>query len=213
MKETLKDREAQRQCVVKTAFDLFFERGLNAVTMDDVAHALRMSKRTLYLLFSDKEELAIACHQMMMEKHDAERQACVGDAQNVMETILKMVEGMMKTLQTNFPHFLQDVLKYPRLVSIIERTRLEREAEAVAFLDRGVKEGVLRADVDYQVFYRMAFLVGDLVNRNKELFERTSPTAVYLSTFFTYLRGCTTDKGRVMLDEFMDNYKRENPIV
>lgn len=212
MREPLKNKSTQRQKVVSVACDLFFEHGLNAVTMDDVAHALHMSKRTLYLLFSDKEELAIACHEAMIEQHDMERKLRTADAQNVMESILKGVECTMDTLQTMCPHFMHDVLKYPRLVAVIERIRREREATAVEFLHRGVAEGLLRPDVNYHVFYNMVFFQADSIDRNKELFQDVSPTEIYLSTFFTYLRGCTTDKGRAMLEEFMAAYKRENAV-
>ena len=41
---------ALRRRVVETALALFRTRGIKAVTMDDIAHALTISKRTLYLL-------------------------------------------------------------------------------------------------------------------------------------------------------------------
>ena len=39
----------------------FATKGIKGVTMDDIAMGLGISKRTLYEMFEDKEELLIAC--------------------------------------------------------------------------------------------------------------------------------------------------------
>ena len=51
------EQEVRRNMVVKTAMELFRVKGIKDVTMDDIAHRLKMSKRTLYELFDDKESL------------------------------------------------------------------------------------------------------------------------------------------------------------
>lgn len=53
--------ESLRNLVIATAQKLFYKEGVRAVTMDKVAQSLRMSKRTLYELFTDKEDLLVAC--------------------------------------------------------------------------------------------------------------------------------------------------------
>ena len=43
--------------IVETAHELFIEHGIKDVKMDDIAAKLSISKRTIYELFNDKEEL------------------------------------------------------------------------------------------------------------------------------------------------------------
>lgn len=54
---------AKRERVMEAAFELMGQRGVRAVTMGDVSEYLRMSKRTIYEIFEDKEELLCAILQ------------------------------------------------------------------------------------------------------------------------------------------------------
>jgi AcrR family transcriptional regulator len=51
-------RESTRQRILATAADVFYRRGIAAVSMDDIADAAGVSKPTLYNHFRSKEELA-----------------------------------------------------------------------------------------------------------------------------------------------------------
>ena len=44
-----------KEQIINTAFDLFSQYGIKSVSMDDVAKAAGISKRTLYESFEDKE--------------------------------------------------------------------------------------------------------------------------------------------------------------
>jgi AcrR family transcriptional regulator len=63
--------EDNRQKIVETAAQLFNSRGIKGVTMDDIATAMRMSKRTLYETFANKEELLTEC--LMLVHGEIER--------------------------------------------------------------------------------------------------------------------------------------------
>ncbi len=45
----------------------FQKHGIRAVRMDDIAHQLKMSKRTLYQFFADKESLLLATTKRTLE--------------------------------------------------------------------------------------------------------------------------------------------------
>lgn len=52
-----KARELRRQEMIEAAEKVFFAKGYDLATMDDVARAAEFSKRTLYIYFSSKEQL------------------------------------------------------------------------------------------------------------------------------------------------------------
>ena len=60
--EERKEREKQsrRKAIVESARELFFAKGFNATTMDEIAHKAELSKGALYLYFSSKEELYVS---------------------------------------------------------------------------------------------------------------------------------------------------------
>ena len=45
--------------ILITAFDLFSQYGVKSVSMDDIAHKMGISKRTIYESFKDKEMLLV----------------------------------------------------------------------------------------------------------------------------------------------------------
>src|SRR5579871_1915626 len=54
---TLKGRGASREAIVEAAVRLFLERGFGSVSMDDLAEAAGLARRTLYNQFTSKEEI------------------------------------------------------------------------------------------------------------------------------------------------------------
>jgi len=58
-----REKEKRRQDILDAAEKLFFSKGFDAVTMDDVAEAAELSKGTLYLYFKNKIDIyfAISC--------------------------------------------------------------------------------------------------------------------------------------------------------
>lgn len=52
-----RERQARLDAIVEAAERLFFSKGYETATMDDVAHEAQFSKRTVYLYCSGKEEL------------------------------------------------------------------------------------------------------------------------------------------------------------
>ncbi len=53
----MREKEMRRNAILDAAEQLFFSRGIEHTTMDDVAEAAEFSKGTLYLYFKNKEDL------------------------------------------------------------------------------------------------------------------------------------------------------------
>ncbi len=53
----LREKESRRTSILQAAKEVFFAKGLNGGTLDEVAAAAELSKGTLYLYFSSKEEI------------------------------------------------------------------------------------------------------------------------------------------------------------
>lgn len=55
-----REKEQRRNDILQAAEKLFFARGFESVTMDDIAREVELNKATLYLYFKDKESLFFA---------------------------------------------------------------------------------------------------------------------------------------------------------
>ena len=49
----------RKEQIMETAFDVFTQRGIKDVSMDDIVRTLKISKKTLYDYFSNKEDLVL----------------------------------------------------------------------------------------------------------------------------------------------------------
>jgi AcrR family transcriptional regulator len=66
-----REKEQRRNDIIDAAESVFFRKGWQGATMDDVAEAAELSKATLYLYFKNKEELYAAIvvrgHKLLSE--------------------------------------------------------------------------------------------------------------------------------------------------
>jgi TetR/AcrR family transcriptional regulator len=61
-----REKEKRRNDIVDAAEKVFFSKGIEAATMDDIAEMAELSKGTLYLYFRNKLELLLAVHHRGM---------------------------------------------------------------------------------------------------------------------------------------------------
>ena len=66
-----------RERIITAATEAFTSKGIKSITMDDIAAALGISKRTLYEVFSDKESLLKEC----ILKAQADRDIAIAQAE------------------------------------------------------------------------------------------------------------------------------------
>ena len=59
--ERVQDRELKREAVLRTAAQIFNEKGFQAATLDEVAARLNVSKPTLYYYVKNKDEILFEC--------------------------------------------------------------------------------------------------------------------------------------------------------
>jgi len=62
-----KTKDIAREKVIPAASRMFITHGCKNITMDDIAKKLRMSKRTLYEMFGDKEALLSECTEYIIQ--------------------------------------------------------------------------------------------------------------------------------------------------
>lgn len=55
-----REKEQRREEIISAAQKVFFEKGLQAATMDDIADTAEVSKGTIYLYYKSKEDLYLA---------------------------------------------------------------------------------------------------------------------------------------------------------
>ena len=88
IKNTTTYKESLKEKILSAAMSLFIEKGIKAVKMDDIANSLSISKRTIYEICENKEDLLFeGVKRQHIARQDVMREfAAVAD--NVMDIIL-----------------------------------------------------------------------------------------------------------------------------
>lgn len=202
----IQQRPDVRERIVRIATEMFHQKGLRSVTMDDIAHSLTMSKRTLYQIFADKEELLLAC----VKQHEQDERQWLSElaasTHNVLEFLLRLSTEKMKRADTVSHQFLEDIAKYPRVIQYIEQSKRESEDESVAFFSKGIEQGLFRKDINFRIVTRQLSSDVDTMVRNG-LITEFPQNELFANTFMLYIRGCATLKGVQMIDEYLAQQK------
>jgi len=191
--------------IVEVASQAFRAEGIKSVTMDEIAHRLSISKRTLYQVFRDKEELLMACFEARRQHEKDFLDGIMAKTDNVMEVLLSAFAHKMEDLGQVSPAYLPDLRKYPRLVEVCDSYARLEEADSIAFMERGIAQGIFRPDVDFKiVFPLLRGLMGFAMEEPR--FRDCRLVDIFCNSAMVIVRGCATTKGIAMIDEFFQKF-------
>ena len=201
-------RKELREKILKTAMAEFMQRGLKAVKMDDIAKKMVMSKRTLYEIFVDKEELLYECVKYGSEEelNEIHRKASREGA-DVVDILIDFIHIRLKSMSSVNPKFYAEIMRYKKVADFLKTNHDSRRKEGIAFIKRGQREGYIRKDVDFE-------LLGTIFDRtiqavlDDELFNEYSLKRIFRNIIFVTIRGISTQKGI----EKMDCLLEKNPL-
>lgn len=204
-------KPALRRKVVDAAVQAFTTSGIKSVTMDDIATLVGISKRTLYELFVDKEELLEACILRSQEELDRFIDELLAKSDNVLEVLLKLFLYSTERFHATNRLFFEDLKKYPKACDLMHQGRRHDSEETIRFFREGVEQGIFRDDVNFAI---VNLLVREQMNvlLNTDICSQFSFQEVYESIMFTYLRGISTEQGARELDRFILDYRNRQQV-
>lgn len=199
-----------RQKILEEAAIMFRTYGIRAVTMDMLANQLGISKRTIYEVFRDKDDLLDGVLKWMTEKQLNITARALAESENVIEAIFKLLRIMNDHFQKISPSFYLDIRKLSKNVlnHSEELKDLPYYRNNSEMLLRGIKEGVFRDDIDVNITNKCMLEVVRLSN-DENLFPHDSHNMkdVIRNFYINYLRGISTQKGLELIDRYEKEYE------
>lgn len=188
-------RGATKEEIIRTTLDLITRNGLRAVRVDEIAQMLGISKRTLYEMFADKNDLISACLNDMarqLRQHiDADRKRRSG---NALQKTLRLVNTYVDSLYKVDPSFLSDIRHKIVFAEYYDEHREFWFRELTRDFDVCRNEGLLLAEIDSRSLAEQ--LIGTLFELR---LNNTSREELYMLCK-TILRGAATQAGIDWID-------------
>lgn len=188
---------------------MFVTHGVKAVRMDDIARELSVSKRTLYELFGDKEELLYQSVKLYTEQLHYQRQQLMRSAENELEMMIICLRDMINVapvssrMRRNIKRFYPEV--YVRLET--EFTSLMRESIS-RWVNVCVQKGYFTTTAECDLIINILYGSSQGL-LTSELFESRQPTEVISMLSYSlvvFIRGLCTPKGIEIIDKSFSKY-------
>jgi AcrR family transcriptional regulator len=190
--------------IIESAAKLFMTYGIKSVTMDAIANQIGMSKRTIYEIFSDKDELVLEVLKRMAHQQKDLVKKVLEDSENSIVAIFKLLEMNRDNFQSMSPAFQADLKKYHHEVLLIKADNSDmpdyRNHKEV--IVKGIKEKLFRNDIDPDLANRCLYQLGrSIVDNDLYPYELFSRRDVIRNIFISYLRGISTSKGLDLIEK------------
>lgn len=206
--------EEKKAHILEQVGQLYMRHGIRSVTMDDVAAALGISKKTLYQYYKDKADLVGAVVDSFLMKDEAFH-CQESKSLNAIDKILwirKHFSEMLKIVHNNMEYDLRK--SYPDVYrKMTEYKRKRIYLDNLAIMDQGKQEGLFREELDSDVMARI--VVGRFLyvfNPDNEIFseEEVRDMRLFDQLLDYHFYGVCTEEGLKYYKQQLNNVQNEN---
>jgi len=189
-----------KEIIIKNALNLFANFGIKGVSMSQIAESLRISKKTLYVYFNNKEELLCACLDIEYENISDILKNIEKQAKDPVHSIVLLAFNFNQSRSFFCPAFYKDIQHfYHANCKLIEMQKYMQQ-KFIYYFQKGIKDGFFQPESNYEVIVSVFTEQILLANENQSKISHPSHKAIL---FLTFLRGLSTEKGISMLEKLI----------
>ena len=156
-------RGATREEIIRTTQEFIARNGIRAVRVDEIAQTLGISKRTLYEMFTDKNDLISACLDAMSRQQQEQIVACrKRRSGNPLQKTVRLMNEYIENLYRVDHSFLSDLRRKVIFAEHYDEHRGFWHKELTMLLDMCRKQELLLPEIDAAAFAEQ--LMGTLLD-------------------------------------------------
>lgn len=115
-------KQELKEKILTSSMHEFLIHGVKSVRMDDIANSLGISKRTLYEIYSNKEELLLEGVRLKEEEYDRHMTAySLNHSHTVIDIIIEFYKRQVSYLSSASPLFFTDLHKYGQVMDYLDK--------------------------------------------------------------------------------------------
>ena len=203
-----------RERIIENASALFFEKGVKSMTMSDIANELGISKRTLYEVFRDKEDLLENCINLHIARINQSIRALSEQSEDVIDTMMRIYARSLEEMRTINHSVMYDLKKYhSRLYKKVDQNQGENVFVLLPLLEKGVKQGLIRNDINFEIILWLVksqfrtLMSDDFLPSDKYTMKDFSKAII-----LNFMRGIATDSGVKKVDDIVEKLHNQNEL-
>jgi AcrR family transcriptional regulator len=177
--------------------------------MDSLANQLGMSKRTIYEIFSDKDDLLVAVLNRIAQQQKELVKRVLDESENSIVAIFRMLEINRDNFQYMSPAFQADLKKYHHdiLLKDVKNIEMPDYRSHYEVIEKGITEGLFRKDINPDIVNRCLYSLGRSVMDNELYpYEAFTRRDVMRNIFISYLKGISTHKGLLLITRLEEKF-------
>ncbi|MFD2573970.1 TetR/AcrR family transcriptional regulator [Spirosoma soli] len=195
-----------KERILSEAEQLFWKYGVRSVTMEDIAKRLGISKKTIYLHFSDKEDILSQVIQGKINEDVSEMHCMVGKYDNPVMEIMMVLEMMRKSTDQVSPNLIIDIRRhYPQAFALFKQHKEQYLMKSILEnIQNGINQGLYRSDINPAVLARLRVEQIELAFNN-DIFPLDQYNMLDVQRELThhFVRGMLTEKGFNVYNQFV----------
>lgn len=184
------------------ASDLFIENGAKTLTMDEIAKAFGISKKTLYIKYKNKEELIEAVLHFKLEEIITRLKYLDQTVENAVERMFCRDEEIENVAHSNNSLLIKQLIKY--YPSIFNKHMMEfsdKFSEVMIHnIAKGREQGYYRENFDAEVYSKLFFQLIMSLESSPFIDTAAIDKIHYKNEVMSmYMNAITTEKGKQIL--------------
>lgn len=202
-----------REELLENISELFLKYGLRSTSMDDICSHLKISKKTLYQFFSNKDDVVEQVMFHRRENHRARKDLEELKRHNVVEMMWLIKEHIISDLNSRMPANLFDLKKYHP--EVYERIN-EGDGKFIhclltEMMEKGIKEGYFRKDINTEVQIYLFVKQMSFLGEPEMMSDLKYPVETIVSTIVeNFIRSLITMKGGEELKKLVNNKQKSS---
>ena len=199
--------------IKQKAHELVMQYGICSVSMDDIAGALGISKKTIYQYFADKDELVEA---VIKDSIEDSQNCCLHDkaiAKDAIHEVFLAMEMMQEMFEEMNPSIIYDMEKFhPKAYAVFHQHKYNFLYQVLKDnLTRGIQEEIYRADINIEVLIK-ARLETMMLAFNQQIFPKNKFSLVEVEIHLTehFLFGLASLKGHKLILKYQQDRTKKN---
>ncbi|KQC14163.1 MAG: hypothetical protein APR63_00115 [Desulfuromonas sp. SDB] len=170
----------KKEWIIRSAIKVFFDKGYQQITLDDIAGQADLAKSTLYLYFKDKDDLFFNSVMYIIDELSANMKKVIDPDDEIFNMLFKIFKIQLDIFNKNREFLgMFFILTNPNIVKnskklfeSIDQRSLELKKFVENRIKQEIKKGMIRKDVD-SGFMTDVFW-GVLITATKKLHEQPS---------------------------------------